>query len=53
MVVPNKPKTPIASFRIPEDLRKQAQAKAQSEGITLTDVVRKALEQYVSPGGTK
>lgn len=45
--VPNKPKTPIKSFRIPNDLYRAAQAKAKERGETLTDVVRAALERYV------
>ena len=44
--VPNKPKTPMKSFRIPEDIYRAAQAKAAEKGETLTDVVRKALERY-------
>ena len=44
--VPNQPKTPIKSFRIPEDVYKAAQAKAAEKGETLTDVVRKALIRY-------
>ena len=45
--VPNKPKTPIRSFRIPEDLYEQAKAKAAERGESLTDVVKAALERYV------
>jgi len=44
--VPNKPKTPIRGFRIPDDVYEAAQAKAKERGETLTDVVRKALERY-------
>lgn len=45
--VPNKPRTPITGFRIPEDLKAKAVAKAEAEGKTLTDVVVAALERYV------
>lgn len=45
--VPNQPKTPMRGFRIPTDLYKAAQAKAASEGRTVTDVVRDALARYV------
>lgn len=45
--VPNKPRTPISNFRIPEDLKAKAVAKAKDRGETLTDVVVKALERYV------
>lgn len=45
--VPNQPKTPLKSFRIPQSLYVAAQAKAQDRGETLTSVVRFALERYV------
>ena len=44
--VPNQPKTPMKSFRIPEDVYQAALAKARERGETLTEVVRKALERY-------
>lgn len=46
VMTPNKPKTPMKSFRIPEQTYREAQAKAASRGETLTDVVRRALERY-------
>lgn len=45
--VPNQPKTPVRTFRIPDDLWNAAQAKAADRGETVSDVVRKALERYV------
>jgi predicted DNA-binding protein len=45
--VPNQPKTPVKGFRIPTDLYDAALAKAQSEGRTLTEVVREALQRYI------
>lgn len=45
--MPNKPKTPVSTFRIPLDLKAQAAAAAEAEGRTLTDVVVEALERYV------
>lgn len=45
--VPNKPKTPLRSFRIPDETYKAAQVKAAEKGETVSDVVRKALERYV------
>lgn len=45
--VPNKPKTPLKSFRIPEDLYRAAQAKAEERGESVSDVVRAALDRYV------
>lgn len=48
--VPNAPKTPMKSFRIPDDIYRAAQAKAAENGETLTDVVRRALAEYVHAG---
>lgn len=45
--MPNAPKTPLRSVRIPDDLWQQAQAKAAAKGETVTDVIRSALERYV------
>ncbi|WP_175494310.1 ribbon-helix-helix protein, CopG family [Herbiconiux ginsengi] len=42
------PKTPIHGFRIPADLYAAAVAKAESEGRTVSDVVREALINYVA-----
>lgn len=44
--VPNKPKTPITGFRIPEDLKARCVDKAKAEGKTLTDIVVEALKRY-------
>jgi hypothetical protein len=46
--MPNQPKTPIRTFRIPEREYRAALEKARSEGIPLTDVIRQALRDYVS-----
>lgn len=45
--VPNQPKTPTRSFRIPDDIYLPALEKARAEGVTLTDVVKEALLEYV------
>jgi predicted HicB family RNase H-like nuclease len=45
--VPNAPKTPLRSFRIPDEVYKAAQAKAAAKGESVSDVVRRALERYV------
>ncbi len=45
--VPNKPKTPLGSFRIPDSVNDAAKARAAEKGETMTDVVRRALERYV------
>lgn len=44
--VPNKPKTPMHSFRAPEDLWERAKVKAAEKGVTITDVLVKALEDF-------
>lgn len=49
--VPNKPKTPIKCFRIPQDLYEKAQATAADRGDSVSEVVRKALERYVRSRG--
>ncbi len=45
-IVPNQPKTPTSTFRIPPDIKAAAQAKAEERGETLTDVVVRALKRY-------
>lgn len=44
--VPNQPKTPLRSMRISEDLWSKAQARAKHDRETVTDVIRRALEDY-------
>lgn len=51
--MPNVPRTPLKSFRIPEDLYREAQQIAADEGQSVSDVVRKALERYVKAGRRK
>lgn len=45
--VPNAPRTPLRSFRIPDELYAEAQEIAAEEGETVTDAVRRGLERYV------
>ncbi|WP_207573592.1 YlcI/YnfO family protein [Mycolicibacterium bacteremicum] len=45
--MPNQPRTPLRSFRIPDELYAAAQAKAEEKGESVSDVVRRALERYV------
>lgn len=45
--VPNKPKTPIRGVRVPDSEWHPAQKKAKAEGETVTDVLRRALRDYV------
>lgn len=44
--VPNQPKTPQRSVRVPDEVWEAARLRAISEGRTLSDVVRAALETY-------
>ncbi len=46
--MPNDAKTPMRSFRIPEDLYRAALDKARTEERSLSDVIRAALEEYVA-----
>lgn len=48
LTVPNKPKTPTRTLRVSDDLWQQALKKAEARGETLSDVMRKALQRYVS-----
>ncbi len=50
--VPNKPATPHMTIRVPVELRQAAQAKAAENGETISDVIRRALEQYVAGGAS-
>ncbi|SNS58286.1 hypothetical protein [Rhodococcoides kyotonense] len=44
--MPNKPKTTLRNFRIPDDEYAAAKAAAEANGESLTDVVRRALSGY-------
>lgn len=45
--VPNKPKTPLHSFRCPDELWDAAKAKAEERGDNLSEELRKMVERYV------
>lgn len=45
--VPNAPKTPVSTFRIPLALKARAAEAAAENGTNLTAIVVAALEQYV------
>ncbi len=45
--MPNSPKTPTRTIRVPEDLWSAVKAKAASENRTVTDVIIRGLEAYV------
>jgi hypothetical protein len=44
--VPNQPKTPQRSVRVPDDVWQAAKVRPDEEGRTLSDVVRASLESY-------
>lgn len=46
--VPNKPKTPLQSFRCDVELWKAAQLKARAQGTNLGAVLRAYLKRYVA-----
>lgn len=48
--VPNKPKTPLHSFRVDTALWNAAKEKAQAEGTNLGAVLRAYLKRYVARG---
>jgi predicted transcriptional regulator len=45
--MPNAPKTPTRTIRVPDDLWKAVQKKAASESVTVTSVIIDALEKYL------
>ena len=45
--MPNQPKTPVRSHRIPDEEYLPAMAKAKAEGMTGTALVRTLLRKYV------
>ncbi len=45
-VVPNPEHTPRRTVRVPDDVWRAAQEKAERRGETLSDVIRRALERY-------
>jgi hypothetical protein len=44
--MPNKPKTPMHSFRCEDELWEAAKKRAEERGETLTDALRKFLRRY-------
>jgi hypothetical protein len=45
----NSPKTPTRTFRVDDELWNAVQAKAASEGITVTSIIIDALLAYLTP----
>jgi len=46
--MPNQPKTPGHTIRVPDDEWVPARDKAAENGETMTDVIRRALRRYVT-----
>jgi predicted DNA binding CopG/RHH family protein len=49
--MPNQPKTPARSVRVPDALWEAVKAKAEANGLTVTDVIVRALEKYMRSSG--
>ena len=45
--MPNAPKTPTRTIRVPDDLWKAVQKRAAEEGVTVTSLILNALQTYV------
>jgi len=41
-------RSPQVTFRLPSDLRDRAEAQARQEGTKVSDVARRALEEYLA-----
>jgi LDH2 family malate/lactate/ureidoglycolate dehydrogenase len=45
--VPNMPATPNRTIRVPDEIWQPAMTKAHDEGLTLTEVIVKALVNFL------
>lgn len=45
--VPNQPKTPQRTVRIPDDVWEAAKSRAAERGDSLSEIIRRALVRYV------
>jgi len=45
--VPNQPATPNRTVRVSDELWEAVQAKAAAEGVTVTEVIIRALERFL------
>ena len=50
--MPNQPKTPLRSVRVPDQVWDKARDKCAKEGRTLTSVILEALSAYADDGST-
>lgn len=46
--MPNAPKTPLRTIRVPDDVWLAAQERAAELGETVSEVVRRALREYTA-----
>ena len=44
--MPNQPKTPQRTVRVPDEVWDAAKVKAKERGDNLSDVIRRALQRY-------
>lgn len=51
--MPNQPRTPLHSFRCDDHLWNTAKTKARSNGETIADVLRRALDTYQGEAATR
>lgn len=47
MVPPNRRGTPVRTVRIPDEMWEALRARADERGETVTDIVLRALRQYL------
>jgi len=45
--MPNQPKTPLKSFRIPQERYDKAMAKAKRQGRNLSAVMNEKMDEYI------
>jgi predicted DNA-binding protein len=47
--VPNKPKTPVRSVRVEDEIWETAKVLAKAEGRNMSEVVRELLAEWIDP----
>jgi len=45
--VPNQPKTPVRTFRLADDLWRKLKDSAKREGVTVSDLLRRLVDDHV------
>ncbi len=48
--MPNAPKTPTRTIRVPDELWLAVQKKAAEQGITVTSILIEAMEKFIAEG---